>query len=464
MQWEGHSRQKSTDALFSFFQPRGNRPAEPLDARAGPARARDENRRPRSRAPAVNFLRGQPSGGPLRRASSISCALLTTDYTSMHSSRSRRSHQLPTKVRTSIAGLSGDRIGADLANPAVASGHRGGCLPRSSRGKRDAFRAQFARHAGSLRRAYTASALCASAPSRRPRHDPERRKSAYHLVLNVAHQKIDGSDPFLDYATWASINGPLPKTLERGHCQRRLENGRSREAAWNTDSMPSIPPPRPATALAKILSDEKTRLHQGARGSTLIGPRGVVRTNWPKLFEALILFYGPDLLSRPRRFQGKRLPNLSEADCAGASSTPCSPLHVIAAVRPRGANSSSRNSPKAAPEKLRPRPAPARPDSGRRKDAPAFPRGTVQRTRRRKARCASPRFAGLAGAPSAAVEAVTTLTNLCAPRAVVWHPPCRPRVRSARAQVLSAAMAQVQPVMHDAPNEGEALPRLAAIC
>jgi putative heme-binding domain-containing protein len=168
-----------------------------------------------------------------------------------------------------------------------------------------------------------------------------------------------------------------------------------------------------------------------------------------KLFEALLLFYGSDCCA-DRDLTKVKIPNLSEADAQRVIGALLSAARDRN-VRPEG-DLALQKLAEAAPESLRP---------GlfqlagfwKTKDAAAFlPALASNQSVKGPLRLAA--IEGLRALGGN--DSVTKLTELCAPEQSFG---IRRAALGALAKLkLSAALAQVQPVMHDAPNENEALP------
>ena len=147
----------------------------------------------------------------------------------------------------------------DPAHAALASRHGGNRLSRSTR-QTPRLPRPTARHARSLRRA--------SAP--RVRLGAVRVLGAIPtaesatLVLNVA-AKNDGSDSFLDYATWLSINDLAKPWTEAIASGAWKTEGREKQLEYGLNAID--PALAGKAGIAKILSRRQARLHQGGRGS-----------------------------------------------------------------------------------------------------------------------------------------------------------------------------------------------------
>src|SRR5260221_4524659 len=127
------------------------------------------------------------------------------------------------------------------------------------------------------------------------------------LVLNAA-VKNDGSDAFLDYATWLSINDLAKPWTEAIASGAWKTDGREKQLEYGLNA---IDPALAGTALAKILSNDKLDFTKGP-WIELVGRAGGPH-ELSKLFEALVLFYGPDCC--PGLDTSKvKIANLAESD------------------------------------------------------------------------------------------------------------------------------------------------------
>ncbi len=432
VQWEDLTT-KSTDALFSLFaQPTG---PKNLWVREQALRVLAMKPAAQIESASREFLRGTPDATRYWQLNQ-----LRSSYYGLHLdafiplAQSINAQQ----VRESIAGMSGEQI-AQTLRLLISQAATAEAVFRDRPEKRDAFRAQLL----AMLEAYVEH------PHPRVKLGAVRVLGAIPtaesatLVLNTA-VKGDGSDPFLDFATWVSINDlakPWTDAIASGAW--KIE-GREKQLEYGLNA---IDPALAGTAIAKILSDENLDFTKGP-WIDLVGRAGGPR-ELSKLFEALVLFYVPACC--PGRDVSKvKIPNLSEADAQRVIGA------LLAAgrdrnVRPEGELTLQKLA-EAAPESLRP--------------------GLLQLAGFWKTKDAGAFLPALAGDKSAksplrlaAIEglralggndSVNTLTALCAPEQSFG---IRRAALSALAKLkLSAALAQVQPVMHDAPNEGEALP------
>ena len=129
------------------------------------------------------------------------------------------------------------------------------------------------------------------------------------LVLTAATSQQDAAaDPFLDFASWLSINELAKPWTEA------IANG-----SWKTEGhekqlefgLNAIPPELAGATLAKILSEGKINLTDGP-WIEIIGRSGGPK-ELARLLEALILFYGDDCCPG-RDLAAVKLKNLSEAE------------------------------------------------------------------------------------------------------------------------------------------------------
>jgi putative heme-binding domain-containing protein len=432
VQWEDLA-QKSTDALFSLFAQAGG--PQNLWMREQALRVLAMKPASQIESASREFLRGQPNA---ERYAQLN--LLRSAYYGLHLDAFTPSKEpiTVTQVRDSIAGMTGESV-AQTLSLLLSQAATAEAVFRDQPAKRDAFRAQLL----AMLEAYIEH------PHPRVRLGAVRvlgaipTAEAATLVLNAA-AKNDGADPFLDYATWVSINDlarPWTEAIASGAWKI---GGREKQLEYG---LTAIDPALAGTALAKILSDEKLDFTKGP-WIELVGRAGGPR-ELDRLFEALILFYGPDCC--PGRDVSKvKLPNLSEADAQRVIDS------LLSAARDRGLRPEGeltlQKLTEAAPENLR---AGLLQLAGfwKTKDAPSF----LTALANDKSAKGPLRVAAIAGLRAlGGNEAVTTLTNLCAPEQSFGIR--RAALGALAGLKLPAALAQVQPVMHDAPNEGEALP------
>ncbi|MEI9893504.1 MAG: hypothetical protein WDN28_06290 [Chthoniobacter sp.] len=431
VQWEDLTK-KSTDALFSLFAQPGGQPN--LWAREQALRVLSMKPASQIESASREFLGGQPDAARYAQLN-----LLRSAYYGLHLDAFIPLAQSinATQVRESIAGLSGESIAQTLSlllSQAATAEAVFGDRPA----KRDAFRAQLL----AMLEAYIEH------PHPRVRLGAVRVLGAIPtadsatLVLNAA-AKSDGSDPFLDYAFWLSINDLAKPWTEAIASGAWKTEGREKQLEYGLNA---IDPALAGAALAKILSDPKLDFTQGP-WIDLVGRAGGPQ-ELSKLFEALVLFYGPDCCPGIDT-AGVKIPNLPEADA----------LRVLAAlltaardrgVRPEGELALEKIA-EAAPEKLRPSLLQLA-GFWKTKDAPAFlPKVAGDKTAKSPLRVAA--IDGLRALGGN--EAVITLTELCAPEQSFGIR--RTALGALAGLKLSAALAQVQSVMHDAPSEAEAL-------
>lgn len=431
VQWEELTT-KSTDALFSLFaQPAGG---QNLWVREQSLRVLAMKPAAQIESASREFLRGQPTA---ERYAQLN--LLRTAYYGLHLDAFIPLAQSinATQVRESIAGMSGDRV-AQTLSLLLSQAATAETVFSDRPEKRDAFRAQLL----AMLEAYIEH------PHPRVRLGAVRVLGAIPtaesatLVLNAA-VKGDGSDLFLDYANWLSINDlakPWTEAIASGAW--KIE-GREKQLEYGLNA---IDPALAGTALAKILSDDKLDFTKGP-WIDLVGRAGGPR-ELGKLFEALVLFYGPDCCPGVDTSKVK-IPNLSEADAVRILAA------LISATRDRGVRPEGElaleKMAEAAPEILR---AGLLQLAGfwKTKDAHEF----LPKLASDKAAKAPLRVAAINGLRAlGGTEAITTLTNLCAAEQPYG---IRRTALGALAGVqLAAALPQVKAVMHDAPNESEAL-------
>ncbi len=295
VQWEDLTK-KSADALFSLFA----QPGGPQNIWLREQSLRVLAMKPTSQIESASreFLRGPPGA---ERYAQLN--FLRSAYYGLHLDAFMPAKEPITaaQVRDSIAGLPGESI-AQTLQTLLSQSAMAEAVFRDQPAKRDAFRAQVL----AMLEAYIEH------PHPRVRLGAVRVLGAIPtaesatLVLNAA-VKNDG-DPFLDYATWLSINDLAKPWTEAIASGAWKADGREKQLEYGLNA---IDPALAGTALAKILSDEKLDFTKGPwidLVSRAGGPREL-----GKLFEALILFYGPDCC--PGRDVSKvKIPNLSEAD------------------------------------------------------------------------------------------------------------------------------------------------------
>lgn len=432
MQWEDLTKQ-STDALFSLFAK--SEGPENLWTREQALRVLSMKPVSQIESASREFLRGQPGA---ERYAQLN--FLRSAYYGIHLdafiplAQSINAQQ----VRDSIAGLSGDRI-AQTLTLLLSQAATAETVFADRPAKRDAFRAQLL----AMLEAYVEH------PHPRVRLGAVRVLGAIPtadsatLVLNTAVKNGD-ADPFLDYATWLSINDlakPWTDAIVSGAWKL---DGREKQLEYGLNA---IDPALAGSALAKIMSDEKLDFTKGP-WIDLTGRAGGP-SELAKLFEAYILFYGPDCC--PGHDTSKvKIPNLSEGDAQRILNA------LLSAARDRGVRPegdlSTQKLTEAAPEKLRPTllqlagfwKAP---------DAQAF----LTSVSGNKSAPGQQRLAAIAGLRALGGQAsVTALTNLCSAEQSFGIR--RAALGALAALKLRDAVAQVQPVMHDAPNDAEALP------
>ena len=431
VQWEDLTK-KSTDALFALFA----QPGGPQNVWLREQSLRVLAMKPTSQIESASreFLRGQPSA---ERHAQLN--LLRSAYYGLHLDAFTPLQEPITaaQVRDSVSGMSGESI-AQTLQLLLSQAAAAETVFRDQPAKRDAFRAQLL----AMLAAYVEH------PHPRVRLGAVRVLGAIPtaesatLVLNAA-VKNNETDSFLDYATWLSINDlakPWTEAIASGAW--KIE-GREKQLEYGLNA---IDPALAGSALAKILSNDKLDFTKGP-WIELVGRAGGP-PELSKLFEALVLFYGPDCCPGVDTAKVK-IPNLSEADA----------LRVIAAllsaardrgVRPEGELLLEKMA-EAAPEKLRPGLLQLA-GFWKTKDAPEF----LPKLASDKAAKSPLRVAAIDGLRAlGGNEAITTLTNLCAPEQPFGIR--RTALGALAGLKLHAALAQVQPVMHDAPNENEAL-------
>lgn len=431
VQWEDLTK-KSTDALFSLF----TQPGGPQNLWVREQSLRVLAMKPTSQIESASreFLRGQPDAARYAQLN-----LLRSAYYGLHLDAFIPLAQSinATQVRESISGISGESIAQTL--PLLLSQAATAEAVFSDRpAKRDAFRAQLL----AMLEAYVEH------PHPRVRLGAVRVLGAIPtaesatLVLNAA-AKNDGADPFLDYATWLSINDlakPWTEAIASGNWKTE---GREKQLEYGLNA---IDPALAGTALAKIMSDPKLDFTKGP-WIELVGRAGGP-AELSKLFEAFVLFYGPDCCPGVDT-GGVKIPNLPEADA----------LRVLAAllsaardrnVRPNSELALEKIS-EAAPEKLRPSLLQLA-GFWKTKDALTFlPKVAGDKSAKSPLRVAA--IDGLRALGGN--EAVATLTGLCAPEQSFGIR--RTALGALAGLKFSAALPQVQPVMRDAPNDGESL-------
>jgi putative heme-binding domain-containing protein len=432
MQWEDLTKQ-STDAIFSLFA----KVEGPQNLWTREQALRVLAMKPASQIESASreFLRGQPNA---ERYSQLN--LLRSAYYGLHLdafiplAQSINAKQ----VRDSIADLPGDRI-AQTLSLLLSQAATAETIFADRPAKRDAFRAQLL----AMLEAYVEH------PHPRVRLGAVRVLGAIPtadsatLVLNTAVQNA-GADPFLDYASWLSINDlakPWTEAIVNGTWKL---DGREKQLEYGLNS---IDPALAGSALAKIMSDEKLDFTKGP-WIDLVGRAGGSQ-ELAKLYEAYILFYGPECC--PGRDVSKvKLPNLSEADAQRVLDA------LVAAARDRGVRPdgdlSIQKLTESAPEKMRPTLLQLA-GFWKSPDARAF----LTTVAGNKSAPGLQRLAAVTGLRAlGGAESVTTLTNLCSAEQSFGIR--RAALGALAALKLHDAIAQVQLVMHDAPNEAEALP------
>lgn len=432
VQWEDMTS-KSTDALFSLFtQPTG---PQNLWVREQALRVLAMKPTAQIESASREFLRGTPDATRYWQLNQ-----LRSSYYGLHLdafiplAQSINAQQ----VRESIAGMSGEQI-AQTLRLLVSQAATAEAVFRDRPEKRDAFRGQLL----AMLEAYVEH------PHPRVKLGAVRVLGAIPtaesatLVLNTA-VKGDGSDPFLDFATWVSINDlakPWTDAIASGAW--KIE-GREKQLEYGLNA---IDPALAGTAIAKILSDEKLDFTKGP-WIDLVGRAGGPQ-ELSKLFEAFILFYGPDCC--PGRDVTKvKIPNMSEADAQRVLGA------LLAAardrnVRPEGELSLQKLA-EAAPENFRPSLLQLA-GFWKTKDAGTFlPALASDKSAKSPLRVAA--IEGLRALGGN--DSVTILTALCSPEQSFG---IRRTALGALAKLkLSAAIAQVQSVMRDAPNDSESMP------
>lgn len=432
VQWEDLTT-KSTDALFSIF-------AQPTATQN--LWMREQSLRVLAMKPAAQiesasreFLRGSPDATRYWQLNQ-----LRSSYYGLHLdafiplAQSINAQQ----VRESTAAMSGEQI-AQTLRLLISQAATAEAVFRDRPEKRDAFRAQLL----AMLEAYVAH------PHPRVKLGAVRVLGAIPtaesatLVLDTA-VKGDGSDPFLDFATWVSINDlakPWTDAIASGAW--KLE-GREKQLEYGLNA---IDPALAGTAIAKILSNDKLDFTKGP-WIDLVGRAGGP-PELAKLFEALLLFYGSDCCA-DRDLTKVKIANLSEADAQRVIGA------LLAAardrnVRPEGELALQKLT-EAAPQSLRPGLLQLA-GFWKTKDAGAFlPAVAGDKSAKSPLRVAA--IEGLRALGGN--ESVTTLTALCAPEQSFG---IRRTALAALAKLkLSAALAQVQPVLRDAPNDGESMP------
>ena len=274
--WEDLTK-KSTDALFALFA----QPGGPQNVWLREQSLRVLAMRPATQIESASreFLGAQPSA---ERHTQLN--LLRSAYYGLHldAYTPLANPITPADVRESLTGISGESI-AQTQNLLLSQAAMAETIFRDQPAKRDAFRAQVL-------------AMCAAYvehPHPRVRLGAVRVLGAIPtaesatLVLNTAVKSE--ADPFLEYATWLSINDlakPWTEAIASGSWKTE---GREKQLEYGLNA---IDPALAGTALAKILSDDNLDFTKGP-WIDLVGRAGGPH-ELAKLFEALILFYGPD--------------------------------------------------------------------------------------------------------------------------------------------------------------------------
>ncbi|EDY21369.1 heme-binding protein [Chthoniobacter flavus Ellin428] len=432
MQWEDLTKQ-STDAIFSLFA----KPEGPQNLWQREQALRVLAMKPASQIESASreFLRGQPDANRYAQLN-----LLRSAYYGIHlDAFIPLAHSINAQqVRESISGLSGEQI-AQTLSLLLSQAATAETVFADRPEKRAAFRAQLL----SMLEAYVEH------PHPRVRLGAVRVLGAIPtadsatLVLNVAVNNA-GADPFLDYATWLSINDlakPWTEAIVNGTWALQ---GREKQLEYGLNS---IDPALAGSALAKIIGDEKLDFTKGP-WIDLVGRAGGPQ-ELAKLFAAYILFYGPECCPG-RDVSRVKIPNLSEADAQRILDA------LLAAARDRGVRPDGELAIEklyeAAPEKLR---TTLLQLAGfwKTPDAPTF----LTAVAGDKSAKGPQRVAAIAGLRAlGGAEAVTTLTNLCSAEQSFGIR--RTALGALAGLKLHDAIAQVQSVMHDAPNDAEALP------
>jgi putative membrane-bound dehydrogenase-like protein len=431
VQWEDLT-QKSVDALFALF----GQPGGPRNLWEREQAQRVLATRPASQIESASreFLRGQPSA---ERYALLNA--LRSGYYGLHLEAYTPPQQPITaaQVRESITGLSGERI-AQTLNLLLSQTATAESAYRDQPARRDAFRAQVL----AMAEAYLGH------PHPRVRLGAVRVLGAIptaesaSLVLDEA-SKNTSADPFLDFAIWRSINDLAKPWTEAIASGAWKIDGREKQIEYG---LAAIDPQLAGVALAKILSNPKFDFTKGP-WIDLVGHAGGP-AELTKLFAALTLFYGPDCCPGLDTSTVK-IPNLSEAEAQRTIDA------LISAARDRGTRPEGdlelAKFVEAAPDTLRP--------------------GLLRLAGFWKTKDAGNLLPDIAINPPvkiplrlAAIDglralggdhAVKTLTSLCATDQPF---PIRRAALAALAAVkLQAALPEVQSVLHDAPNEGEAV-------
>jgi len=431
MQWEDLTK-KSVDALFSLFAKAG----APLNLWEREQAVRVLAMKPSSQIESASreFLRGQPDA---ERYAQLN--FLRSGYYGLHldAYTPPREPVTATQVRDSIAGLSGERI-AQTQTLLLSQAATAEAVFRDQPAKRDAFRAQVL----AMAEAYL------DHPHPRVRLGAMRVLGAIPtaesatLVLNAAI-KNEGADPFFDFAAWQSINDlAKPWTEAIAHGAWKTE-GREKQLEYG---LTAVDPALAGAALAKILDNEKFDFTKGP-WIDLVGRAGSPH-ELTKLFAALTLFYGPDCCPGLDTSTVK-IPNLSEADALRTIDALTSAARDRG-VRPEGELALEKFV-QAAPDALRPGLLRL---AGYWKTTDALnllPDMAINPPVKMPLRLAA--IDGLRALGGS--EAVKTLATLCEPNQPFAIR--RAALASLAALKLPAALPQVQSVLHDAPNEGEAL-------
>jgi len=214
----------------------------------------------------------------------------------------------PDMVAKSIAGLSAESIAQTLpfllSQTAAAESYF-----RSQPERRDAFRAQvlamvqaYLRHPHPRVRLGAIRVLGAI---------PTAQSADLVLTAATSHEEA-ATDPFLDFASWLSINElaqPWTEAIASGSW--KIE-GHEKQLEYGLNA---IPPELAGATLAKILNEGKINITDGP-WIEIIGRSGGP-AELARLLEALILFYGDDCCPG-RDLAGVKVKNLSEADAQRA--------------------------------------------------------------------------------------------------------------------------------------------------
>ncbi len=431
VQWEDLTK-KSVDALFNLFaQPVTH---ENLWVREQSLRVLAMKPSSQVESAGREFLGAQPTA---ERYATLN--LLRTGYYGLHldSFQPAKEPITAAQVRDSISGLPGESI-AQTLQTLLSQSAMAEAVFRDQPAKRDAFRAQIM----AMLEAYV------DHPHPRVRLGAVRilgtipTAESATLVLNAAVK--NDADPFLDFATWLSINDLAKPWTEAIASGAWKTDGREKQLEYGLNA---IDPALAGAALAKILSDEKLDFTKGP-WIELVGRAGGPH-ELGKLFETLVLFFGSDCC--PDRDVSKvKIPNLSEADAQRVIAA------LLSAARDRGVRPEGeltlQKLTESAPEVLRPGLLQLA-GFWKTKDAPVF----LSALANDQSAKGPLRLAAIEGLRALGGKgAVSTLTELCAPGQSFG---IRRAALGALASLkLDAAMAQVQPVLHDAPNDGEALP------